>query len=205
MKISDYFDLIQTTQCKKTGLDVDYQVLVLHDSRQIVLLFQGTSSKTDLLIDLNFPVSVYKHQYSCIKAHGGFVKAWKSANDTVMHDLISTWSTVSDYEVVITGHSLGGALATLASEDFYYRTGRKVNLLTFGCPNILFGKKSMRYLRSCCNSMFQYAQYNDIVPAIPLGYRQVNKIKCGRKFNLFECLFNMIKYHTGYGDENIYR
>lgn len=164
-----------------------------------MLLFQGTASKTDVLTDIDFPVKVYKRQYSCIKAHGGFVSAWKSANDEVMKDFITTCGTVSEYSPTIVGHSLGGAMSLLACEDFYFRTGKKADVLTFGCPNVFWGNKSKQYVSSCCNTCVQYAQYNDFVPTVPLGYNQINKIKCGKKFNLFEFTFKSIEYHLGYG------
>lgn len=200
MKINEYYKLIENTEYKITGLDVDYQIVFLHEVKQVVLLFKGTDSNTDLKIDLDFPVKVYKRQSSCIKAHGGFVKAWKSANDVIMKEFITACTIDENYTPVICGHSLGGALATLASEDYYFRTGKKANLLTFGCPNVLFGKKSKEYVSSCCDDVRQYAQNNDLVPTIPYGFCQINKIKCGRKFNLFEFTFRPMKYHLGYGE-----
>ena len=205
MKINEYYKLIENTEYKITGLDVDYQIVFLHEVKQVVLLFKGTDSNTDLKIDLDFPVKVYKRQSSCIKAHGGFVKAWKSANDVIINEFITAYAIDKSYTPVICGHSLGGALAVLASEDFYFRTGKKVNLITFGCPNVLFGNNSKKYVLSCCNEISQYAQCNDIVPTIPYGYCQLNKIKCGEKFNLFKFIFYSMRYHTGYADENIYR
>lgn len=199
MKHNDLFTLIRNTKYDVTGLDVNYKIIYVAEEHTVYLLFQGTSSKTDVKIDLDFPVKVYKRQYSCIKAHGGFVKAWKSANDVIIREL-TDMCNLYNAKAVIAGHSLGGDMTILAAEDYFFRTGRKADVITFGCPNVLFGKESKEYVKSCCNNIYQYAQYNDMIPTIPIGYTQLNKIKCGRKFNLFEFTFHTKKYHCGYGD-----
>lgn len=184
---------------KKVGKDVDYCIFPDDDERRIFLAFQGTRSKIDILTDLNFPVKVYKHQESCIVAHGGFVKAWKSANDIIMNEFINACKKYSTYKPTIVGHSLGGAEACLASEDFHYRTKFHPDLITFGCPNVFFNKKSVKYVKSCCTYTSQYAQHNDGVTVLPFFYKQLNKIKVGEKFNLFKMIFHTPEYHTGYG------
>lgn len=203
MKRSDLFNKILYSQYFKAGIDVDYNIEVDHNNSIVLIMFQGTANKTDVITDLKFPVKAYKKQKSCLLGHGGFIEAWKSSNDFIMNEFIRTTEQYKDYRPLITGHSLGGAMAVLCAEDFFYRTGRKADLITFGCPNVLFGKKSRNYVFSCCGIIEQYAQYNDLVPTVPLFYKQLNKIKCGEKFNLFKFLFHTADYHCSYNKLDI--
>lgn len=199
MNLNDLFTLIYyNTEYSKTGLDVDYACFVSDEDKRVYLSFEGTKSKIDILTDINFPVKVYKNQESCIKAHGGFVKAWKSANDVVMNDFIKLCKKHPTYKPTIVGHSLGGGEACLAVEDFHYRTKLHPDLITFGCPNVFFDKKSVKYVKSCCTYISQYAQRNDGVTVIPFFFKQLNRIKVGEKFNLFKMIFNTKYYHRGY-------
>ena len=199
MDYKTLFNEVIYMPAEEAGLDVDYVVIPNYPGKEVFLLFQGSGSKLDVKIDLDFPAKVYKKQESCIMAHGGFIKAWKSANDIIMKKFIAECELNPSFTPVIAGHSLGGAMAVLAAEDFYYRTGRKANVVTYGCPNVFYGKKSADYVRGCCNSVIQFAQYNDPIAAIPFCYRQLNKVKIGEKFNLFKFIFRGPDYHLGYG------
>lgn len=168
------------------------------EEKAVYLIFQESDSDIDWKNNYDFWVTVYKNQQNPLKAHRGFVKAWKSGNDEVMADFISACNENPTFQPYIIGWSHGGAISQLAVEDFYFRTKKKAIVYTFGSPNVWVGKKSVEYVRSCCLLVKQYAQHNDIVASVPPFYHQLNKVKVGTKFGLLKFLFCVDWYHTTY-------
>lgn len=109
------------------------------------------------------------------------------------------------YKVEILGWSYGGAMAQLAAEDLHYRELIKPDLITFGSPKPLVGKKTQKYFRSCCNEVHQYSNINDCVCYLPpfIGYKRISTDKIGSNFCIIK-LFKPSKYHYSYGDKNLY-
>lgn len=183
----------------KAGKDVDYKIVLEGDILKV--FFLGSNSKIDWIHNFDFPITVYKNQVSPIKAHRGFVKAYKSANDAIF-EKIGKIEDLSTKIVYVVGHSYGGAMSILFAEDFYFRYNIKPKVITYGSPKVLYGKKATEYVRSCCNEVSQFAHRNDIVtymPPFPF-YKHVSLVRFG-KFNFFS-LFNPGKYHQCYDEIN---
>ncbi len=117
--------------------------------------------------------------------HRGFVTAYFAVR-AQLHDYLKS-STVS--RVVVTGHSLGGALATLCAVDLQYNFADKVTIeaYTYGAPSV--GNDGFRtsYNRRVPNS-YRVVHGMDLVPALPRwwqGYRAVDKeCRIGQQFSL---------------------
>lgn len=204
MKPYDLFNLIKKTKYSTVGDDVDYYIQVCEEEKIIRLLFEETTSKRDWINNFNFPIKPYKKQQNTLWVARGWAKAYKSANDVIMAEMIAEYRKHTNYKIEIAGWSYGGAMAILAAEDFYFRTNKKTELITFGAPKPLFCKKTQKYVLSCCKKIKQYTHKSDIVPLCPpfFGYKHLNKIKLG-KFNFFN-LFKPTKYHTCYGEVALY-
>ncbi|MGA1356509.1 MAG: lipase family protein, partial [Prochlorothrix sp.] len=94
-------------------VEVDTQAFVMGNDQAIVVAFRGTENSTDWRTDLNFPK---------VKAMFGHVhKGFRSALEAVIPDVLAAVDEMRDnkQELWITGHSLGGALATLTTA--FYR------------------------------------------------------------------------------------
>lgn len=204
------------SQWKTTGLDVDYRVVSSHTEEIIYLYFKESDSKLDWVINLYFPKKVYKGQENYMLCHRGFVKAWKSANDVIMDELLTTIKNHPTYQVFICGWSLGGALSQLASEDYYYRAKQCLSthnipimptLITYGSPKVSWGKRTQKHFQNCCKAIYQIANYNDLVTYLPpfphLKHIGLKK-RIGDKFSIKK-LFDPQTYHTNYGDIETYR
>lgn len=176
------------------GIDVQYKVEVHDDEKKVYLCFEESASKQDWKINFDFPIKVYKQQKNKFLVHRGYVKAYKSCNDQIMNEFISKIKETG-YMPFICGWSYGGAMSVLASEDFYFRTGLKPEVTTFGAPKILYFNFTRKYFKSCCNIVNQYAIRNDFVPRyIPFFFvHHLNRIPLGERF----CLIKSIK-QTGY-------
>ena len=148
---------------KATFLDHDgAQCYVLEHDDHIVVAFRGTEPKqaSDIKADLSFRKTWHKG-YG--KVHRGFmIEVWKLADDLTTH----VYQTKK--QVYVCGHSLGGAMATLAASRCTTRNLEEV--FTYGAPRVGNGRfaRSLRYT----NTRIQ--NNNDIICRVPsklFGYR----------------------------------
>lgn len=120
------------------------------------LVFRGTSSIGDWLFNLTAIPAYYNRRWS----HGGFSAAHKSVWKRIRR-LLSP-----NKKLVITGHSLGGALAELSA--WACRDFKDVTMITFGKPNVFVrgSKKKMKH-----RLQISYVSGSDVVARIPkLGF-----------------------------------
>lgn len=201
MKPWDLFDIVADADYETIGDDLDYQIVEIEGAAALV--FQQSVSRRDWINNFDFIKKPYKNQRNHMLVHRGYARVWKEVNDQVMAEFIEAAKN-TDKQPFVMGWSFGGAMSVLAAEDFYYRTGVKPMVVTFGAPKVAGDKKTRNYIASC-GDFFQYADRNDCVPLMPPmpWFKQINKISVGGKFNLFE-LFNPVKNHTSYGDKTRY-
>jgi hypothetical protein len=188
-----------------SGDNVQWTVKTDDVEKIIRLIFEESADKNDWKNNFNIPVEIYKNQESCLLVAKGWGNAYKSCNDEVMEGLLCVIDLHPDYDVHICGWSYGGALSLLAAEDYFYRTGRKASVFTYGAPKPLWGKKTQKYVRSCIHVIKQWEHVNDCVglmPPLP-GYKRVVTDKVGNNFCIIK-LFQPNKYHTIYGDPTLY-
>lgn len=67
--------------------------------------------------------------------HAGFMTSWRHSRPHILPHLKELVESYPDYQVTLVGHSLGGAVAALASLDFESR-GWNPQVTTFGEPRI---------------------------------------------------------------------
>lgn len=202
MKQNELFSLIKHADYKTVGDDLDYCVTEI--GGRPALLFQGSMTWRDYVNDFKFARKLYKNQTSCMVVHGGFGRLWKSGNDQIVFDISQACLKHPGAKPIIAGWSLGGAIALLAAEDLFWRTGWKADVFTFGAPKVCGSKKTAEYIDQCCCAV-QYRQPNDLVPYLPLlpGFCHADSHWVGRRFSLIE-IFKVKKYHIGYGKGELY-
>jgi len=112
----------------------------------VVVAFRGSSNTTEFLEDARslrcaeFKSSSGDH---LAWAGNGFIAAYQNLRNVGLLDKVITLSASCDHRLVITGHSLGGAIATLMTLELYKtilnesNKGYKLALVTYGCPRTL--------------------------------------------------------------------
>lgn len=138
----------------------------------IVASFRGTSSLPDFITDINVHLEPEGEFY----AHGGFIKALDQVWDDLFFMIHMTYLDTKK-PIYLTGHSLGGALAVLASCRLL-ELAMPHQVYTFGCPRVLSQGAAAWYQRYMGDLHHRYVNNNDVVPRVPprlLGVSHVGK------------------------------
>ncbi|KAF2867901.1 Alpha/Beta hydrolase protein [Massariosphaeria phaeospora] len=139
----------------------------------IVLTFRGSSTLNNWLTNMDFALIRTKLCSSCT-VHRGFYQSWLDARDALLDVLKATSAQYPHYKIVVTGHSLGGAIATLAAAQLR-NDGYAVALYTLGAPRVGDAKLS-KYISEQPGGNYRITHYNDPVPRMPpvlLGFVHV--------------------------------
>lgn len=113
-----------------------------HRTENLVFLaFRGTSDLGDAWVDVNYPTKPFVGalpEYGIV--HGGFYDAYRSITNLLDKRIFANIEG-SNAPIWVTGHSLGGALASIATAELLVRiergTGVKVGgMATFGSPRV---------------------------------------------------------------------
>lgn len=138
---------------------------VIESPQAVILAFRGTSSPTDWVTDMIAQQTIFKPlSKKSVMTHRGFTEVYMSARDQIFQLLDQV---PSDKPLFVTGHSLGGALATLASVDI--AVNRKPNTIiayTFGSPRT--GDPAfVRAYNAAVPISFRIQNEFDVVPHLP--------------------------------------
>jgi len=107
--------------------------------------------------------------------HTGFLTSWQNTRCTIIPHVEEALAKHPDYKLVLVGHSLGGAVATIAALEFQSR-GYKPHVTTFGEPR-LGNRELNRYIDRKFNlnatspddALFRRVTHvGDPVPLLPL-------------------------------------
>ncbi|XP_076882943.1 uncharacterized protein LOC143531556 isoform X1 [Bidens hawaiensis] len=175
----------------------DTQVAIWRDSarNRLVVAFRGTEQvrwkdlRTDLMMvpaGLN-PERIGGDFKEEVQVHSGFLSAYDSVRTRIL-SLIKTATgyqeedadqQVSEWHVFVTGHSLGGALATLlalelTSSQLAKRGAISVTMYNFGSPRV-GNKKFAEVYNQRVKDSWRIVNHRDIIPSVPrlMGYCHV--------------------------------
>lgn len=155
------------------------QAFVVGDKRKIIISFRGTKGKEDWVTD----AKISKETWTDINPLGRVHRGFYSALDSIWHDINQEISTLrtNNQSLWITGHSLGGALASLAAANFELQHPHiNINgVYTFGQPRIGDDEFAKNYNDRLFKITFRCVNNNDVVTRLPpqfCGYGHVGKL-----------------------------
>ncbi len=111
--------------------------------------------------------------------HPGFATAWEEISDDVLAALQSATALYPAHDIIVTGHSLGGAVATIAAGHLR-QEGFFIDLYTYGSPrvgNLAF----VTFITNQDGEEYRVTHSDDPVPQVPpmfLSYRHVSPEYC---------------------------
>lgn len=156
------------------------QAFVAGDTKKIIISFRGTEGK---IADWVTDIKVFKETWTEANPLGDVHNGFNSALSSIWNDVFDEINTLrtNNQTIWLTGHSLGGALATLAAATFELQQPHVgINgVYTFGQPRIANHKFLRNYNEILKTRTFRCVNNNDVVTRVPpqiFGYSHVGKL-----------------------------
>jgi len=141
---------------------------------QVFLVFRGTipSDLENWIENLHYSHHVDYRNDTSASVHSGFYDAYLSVAPQILEIIEPALRKYSGADLVIIGHSLGGALATIAATEMYFdlqsSSSVPANLIvyTYGSPrvgNIIYAG----LYNQLVNTTWRVTHYEDPVPHLP--------------------------------------
>ncbi|KAH6652149.1 lipase [Truncatella angustata] len=158
------------------GDATDIQGFVSTDAtaKVIVVSFRGSHSVRNWITNLVFVQELCDITTGCL-LHTGFYAAWLEVASAVTAAVASAAKANPTYSIVFTGHSLGGAIATVGGA-YARKAGYAIDIYGYGSPRV--GNKAfVAYVTDQAGAEYRVTHLDDPVPRLPpiiLNYRHTS-------------------------------
>jgi len=147
------------------------ECFIATSNNTVLVCFRGTQGTSDWIANLNLSESATEFGM----VHSGFLQGFLDIRGKLQAALDS--AIADGHQIVLTGHSLGGALATIAASEWRNQYPIRT-VYTFGQPAV--GDRAFRNsMESIKPHFFRIVNDDDIVSRIPPLYKHV-----GTRFKL---------------------
>uniref|UniRef100_A0A0N5BB99 sn-1-specific diacylglycerol lipase n=1 Tax=Strongyloides papillosus TaxID=174720 RepID=A0A0N5BB99_STREA len=171
---------------------IPFIVCLDHQTNSIIIAVRGSASIHDFVTDLSLHedvISLDVHSDNTIEGDEIKVRAHKGmllvAKDilTKLDDsqiLDKSFSDYPSYDLVITGHSLGGGVGALLTLLLKQKYSRNIKCYAISPPGCVLDKEGRKYLK---DSVLSIIVGEDIVPR--MSYHSLFKLKCAIEEELY--------------------
>ena len=165
----EFKDFQLTARFENKGTDTQGIFGVAYGNNAVIA-FRGSeeTSIADWITDLKFIKQEYPYagtETKNIKVHHGFMEAYRSIRDAVLKEAKS----IKHKRIIITGHSLGAALAMLSALDINHNVpGKEIVCYTFGAPKVGNKEFVSSYNKNIPNT-FRIVNAGDYIADLPPG------------------------------------
>lgn len=136
---------------------------------ETVVSFRGSQTIRNFIADLDFTTTSCEGltlpSDSDCKVHSGFNDAWNEVKDSVYSFIANASETYPNHTLILTGHSLGAAVATIATSQLRV-DGYSCDLYTFGSPRV-GNEDFVNFVDSQAGNEFRVTHFDDPVPRLP--------------------------------------
>jgi len=160
--------------------------IAINKKKQLIIVFRGTDSdnkserRSNVFTDAQSfsKKTMYWLQgdktWKNIRAHKGFVNEYAKFRDEIRKVV----KRYKNYSIFVTGHSLGGALATLCAIEIRVNAKVPVRLYTSGSPRVGWDDDFLKAFNKTVDSKFRVALKKDPVPLTPTNksYKHVGNL-----------------------------
>lgn len=128
------------------------------NNNNIWIIFRGTYTFSEFISDIDYSQTNYMG--TKMKVHRGFYKIFQNVKKQIKDEL----NKLEPDKIFITGHSLGGAIATLLAPEMINKNC-ETYVYCFGTPKV--GDAAFAdFINQNCN-VFNIVNQSDVVPTIP--------------------------------------
>lgn len=147
----------------------------------LIVAFKGTTTLKEAFVDMNIgQIDLGKFG----KVHRGFYEYFAHEH---RDNLTSLFKETSYNNIVFTGHSLGGAIATIAASYFGGEfSDKNIYCITFGAPRA-GNAKFVKEFRNRVFKSFRFENRNDFVTNMPPSFMSYKHV--GEKYVVNDDLF----------------
>ncbi|CAL2030509.1 unnamed protein product [Caenorhabditis brenneri] len=146
--------------------------VIAADNESIFVGFSGTKSKEQLVTELVESIGRPKHKlHNAGSVHYYFYSALKTMWSPMEKLLEELKEAMPNHRIVFTGHSLGGAIASIASTVFvrnFPETSQRTLSITFGQPRVGNQEYAATHDRLVAAGSWRLIHGRDIVAHIPI-------------------------------------
>jgi len=180
--------IIKFISDEKTDLQVG--ITLNEIKKRICIIFRGSESKTDWYYDLQV---IKKNLGDNICVHQGFYnQLYKNDNyNKITNIVIELLKEYNDYQIYITGHSLGAALSTLYGYQLSKIIHQKITVVSFASPRVGNNKFRLDFDKRENLSHYRFSNQRDIITSIPMCFYE----HVGQNIQLFD---NTYKFYPNY-------
>lgn len=142
--------------------------------KTVILAFRGSYSARNWIADGEFPMTDSGLCNGC-QAELGFWTSWTNVRPNVTQHLNDTMTANPGYNLVIAGHSLGAAVASLAAADLRGRGYPSATLYAFASPRV--ANPALAQFITNQGNNYRFTHTNDPVckvPTLEMGYVHVS-------------------------------
>ena len=158
-----------TKNCDFVDRKCSGYIAVSHALRVLVVAFRATDCTRQLIDELLESVITPSQDFLNGKVQAYFKTAFEDLWQYMKPKVKALISKNPSHQIWVTGHSLGGALASLASAWLaYYNIAPRQNIIlyTFGSPRVGDYKYAVQH-DQLVNNSWRVVNFDDIVPHLP--------------------------------------
>lgn len=179
-----------------------YFITVDHATRSIIVTVRGTTRLQDCITGItctNTPLVLRAENGGIIHGvvHEGFYHSAGYLNSSILPKVVDTMKEFPEYDIITTGHSMGGACAALMTLLWtqlpeFNGKHHQLRSISFGSPGVVsFNLANSSFVKS---KVHAYVLENDIVPRLSLAsfeefFRYCDQLGRGSAAKLSEVQF----------------
>ena len=184
--------------------------LVAFKDKKVIVAYHGTESAVDWAINLNAKSQTASEFGLTGNMHQGFyagsIASWGRFKDAILQHIKKEKIKPEDVEYFAIGHSLGGAIASVAGlriakdEDLTGSTKSKkdnnqVKVITVGQPRVFMKSKSAAGYEALLGShnVLRFWNSGDPVSAVPLGTHGFKHVGTSIRLSDYESVLDEVK------------
>ncbi|KAA8652647.1 lipase family protein [Aspergillus tanneri] len=137
-----------------------------HTNSQVVLAFRGSQSIQNWVTNFK-PGLINSNLCAGCKLHKGFSTAWEGVQQDIISVIKNMKQKYPSYKFIVTGHSLGGALATIAGAHLRKVENIPCDIYTYGSPRVGNDKFAELVSETVLGDTARITHLNDVVPLVP--------------------------------------